>query len=279
MKKNRRFFFESFWSEKEDCVNIIKQAWVGDASVNQKIVSVSTSLSKWSIQTFGNIPSRIKKIHDQMERLQNQAISSIVDEQLEALGKEYDSLLEQNEAIWVQRSIVNWLKGGDKNSKFFHEAAKQRGRKNRIRGVFDNNDLWQEKGETVGKIFEDYFSKLFTSEFRGTPPELLNAIPSLVDEEMNFNLCKPFTQEEIEFSLHQMYPIKAPGCDGLPALFYQRYWDVVKKDVVSCCLKVLNEGGSVKEINHTLIALIPKTKDPKLVTEFRPISLCNVLYK
>lgn len=32
-------------------------------------------------------------------------------------------------------------------------------------------------------------------------------------------------------------------------------------------------------VNATVIALIPKTKNPISVTEFRPISLCNVVYK
>lgn len=76
-----------------------------------------------------------------------------------------------------------------------------------------------------------------------------------------------------------MYPTKAPGNDGLPALFYQRYWHIVGDEVTKKCLDVLNGNGSVVEFNHTLIALIPKVAKPTKVTEFRPISLCAVIYK
>lgn len=42
---------------------------------------------------------------------------------------------------------------------------------------------------------------------------------------------------------------------------------------------ILNSGKMQENLNLTHIALIPKAKSPRCVTEFRPISLCNVLYK
>lgn len=76
-----------------------------------------------------------------------------------------------------------------------------------------------------------------------------------------------------------MYPTKAPGPDGMPTLFYQRMWEQVIIEVVSYCLNILNGTGSVQDINHTNIVLIPKVPNPDSMTHFRPISLCNVLYK
>ncbi|ONH90480.1 hypothetical protein PRUPE_8G056500 [Prunus persica] len=66
---------------------------------------------------------------------------------------------------------------------------------------------------------------------------------------------------------------------GLPALFFQKYWDIIGEDIALICLQILNNGKSIKEFNHTLVALIPKIKNVKNVKEFRPISLCNVIYK
>ena len=53
----------------------------------------------------------------------------------------------------------------------------------------------------------------------------------------------------------------------------------MSNDVTATCLRVLNDGESVREFNNTVISLIPKTQTPVLVSDFRPISLCNVLYK
>lgn len=76
-----------------------------------------------------------------------------------------------------------------------------------------------------------------------------------------------------------MFPTKSPRMDGMPTLFYQKYWRVVGEDVTDFYLNILNGRGSVQTINHTLLTLIPKPKCPAQVTECRLINLCTVLYK
>jgi hypothetical protein len=49
--------------------------------------------------------------------------------------------------------------------------------------------------------------------------------------------------------------------------------------VYSAVLGFLNHGSFDDSINETYIALILKKKNPSKITEYRPISLCNVLYK
>lgn len=65
----------------------------------------------------------------------------------------------------------------------------------------------------------------------------------------------------------------------MPALFYQRYWDILGNDMCALCLKVLNGCDDVASFDHTLVALIPKVCSPTRVSEFCPISFCNVIYK
>lgn len=62
-------------------------------------------------------------------------------------------------------------------------------------------------------------------------------------------------------------------------IFYQKFWELVRGDIIDNVLNFLNSGSLPNPLNHTFITLIPKTKNPERVSEFRPISLCNVLYK
>lgn len=84
---------------------------------------------------------------------------------------------------------------------------------------------------------------------------------------------------DVRKAVFDICPMKAPGKDVLPALFYQKNWGMVGRTVTACCLNVLNNGGSMTEFNSTIITLIPKVLLPESVFDFRPISLYNVLYK
>ena len=76
-----------------------------------------------------------------------------------------------------------------------------------------------------------------------------------------------------------MASLKAPEPDGMPPLFYQHYWNLIGDDISNTVLHYLNSATLPKHLNHTFITLISKKKNPEYASEFRPISLCNVLYK
>lgn len=92
-------------------------------------------------------------------------------------------------------------------------------------------------------------------------------------------LIKDFSREEILTAIKQMHPTKAPGLDGMSAIFFQKCWSIVGNDVTRMVLNVLNNNMSLAKLNKTNITLIPKSKLPTTMTEFRPIILSNVVYK
>jgi hypothetical protein len=96
---------------------------------------------------------------------------------------------------------------------------------------------------------------------------------------MNALLSAVFTPEEVDQALDQMHPLKSPGPDSFGASFYQKHWQIVGDEVRKAVLDYLNLGIFDQSINSTYIALIPKLTTASCVSEFKPISLCNVLYK
>ncbi|KAK1660258.1 hypothetical protein QYE76_048417 [Lolium multiflorum] len=100
-----------------------------------------------------------------------------------------------------------------------------------------------------------------------------------VTTEMNETLCKDFTDEEIGDALFQIGPLKAPGVDGFPARFYQRNWGTLKEEVINAVKLFFVTGQMPPGVNESAIVLIPKVDQPETLKDFRPISLCTVIYK
>ena len=181
--------------------------------------------------------------------------------------------------MWCQRSRVLWLSKRDNNTAFFHSKATKRFRKNLIRGIRDRNGAWLTDQEEIGHVMESYYKDLFSTSNPILDADSLEKIPCMVTDEMNADLMTEFTEVEVKEVLNQMAPLKVPGPNGMPPLFYQHFWATMQHDVTSAILSWLNSGILPKPSNHTLITLIPKIANPEHMSEFRPISLCNVLYK
>ena len=109
--------------------------------------------------------------------------------------------------------------------------------------------------------------------------EVLETIPHVITNDMNETLLLDFTIEEVEMAVKQMAPLKSPSLEGMPPLFYQSYWSLIGSDVAQTILHYLNTGTLPKSLCHSFITLTPKVKSPEHVTQFRLISLSNVLYR
>ena len=98
-------------------------------------------------------------------------------------------------------------------------------------------------------------------------------------DDLNPNMGGDFLAIEIQQALSQMALLTAPGPDGMSSVFYKSFWHIVGEDVNAVILRALNSSIVLDSINTTLFSLIPKIKNPKKFSDFRPISLCNVIYK
>ena len=133
--------------------------------------------------------------------------------------------------------------------------------------------------DEVAEVAFDYFMNIFKAGTCDRMEECLNAVHQRLTTDMLEVLSRPYSREEVSAVLFQMGPTKDPGPDGMNALFYQKIWHIVGNGVIDAVLDVLHTGHMVPDINYTHIVLIPKVKKPEKMADFRPISLCNLIYK
>lgn len=168
---------------------------------------------------------------------------------------------------------------GDLNTKFFHRCATSRKRKNQIIGLFNEDGRWCSSDEDLEGTILSYYGNLFSSAQPSNIAETVNSLPCIISADMNEALTKQLTLEEIYLALKQMHPSKSPGLDGFSPIFYQRFWPLVWDDVVNAVRCFSESDTKMRQKHCTHVALIPKVKIPENMTQLRPISLCNVLYK
>uniref|UniRef100_A0A803PC18 Reverse transcriptase n=1 Tax=Cannabis sativa TaxID=3483 RepID=A0A803PC18_CANSA len=187
----------------------------------------------------------------------------------------------EEEILWKQRSRALWLAHGDRNTKCFHHKASQRKKKNAISGLFDEQRRWCKKDSEIVEILVRYYSNFFSSSGQKEylADTLTRCVPNRLSQHDNDRLLEEFTEEEVKEAIEQIPPLKAPGRYGLLGLFYQNHWKEVGKKVITTCLEILNKGRDCSCLNDTLLCLIPKVKNPTMVGDFRPLSLCDVTYK
>jgi hypothetical protein len=126
-----------------------------------------------------------------------------------------NELLYKEELLWLQRSRINWLKEGDRNTRFFHQKAVWRARRNKIKKLKDLDGAWKDSPSDMERMANSYFQELFTRDPTLQPDALLNLTHEKVTPDMNIDLCKDFSDEEIGDALFQIGPLKAPGVDAL----------------------------------------------------------------
>ena len=126
-------------------------------------------------------------------------------------------------------------------------------------------------------MIEGYYQRLFTTSNLTHMNEVLNSVERVVTDGMRHSLLVPYTEDEVHVALFQMHPSKSPGLDGMSLYFFQRFWPILGLDVTLAVLSVLHSGHCLRKMQHSHVVLIPKKLNSEYITEYRPISLGNVV--
>nr|KYP49326.1 LINE-1 reverse transcriptase isogeny [Cajanus cajan] len=110
-------------------------------------------------------------------------------------------------------------------------------------------------------------------------PQVLPPCPISLSMEEQASLEAPVFKAEVFDALQGMKSFKAPGPDGFQPIFYKQYWYMIGDDVWRFVASAFENGRIDAHVTETLLVLIPKGDHPRTFKDFRPISLCNVVYK
>jgi len=235
-------------------------------------------LWEWDKHVLGELERRIKGVSRELEICRCRSTSQEQVNKEHVLRYKLERLLDQQHIYWKQRAHSTWLTQGDRNTKFFHAQVSERRKKNHIDKLLkDGGDVVA--GKSLKAFIANQYQDLFMSNAGVQMEEVLGCVHTRVSHEMNECLEAPFSDDEVWKALQEMGDLKAPGADGIPSIFYKRFWSLVGDKLKEEVLSVLNGGRMPRGWNDTIIVLIPKVNKPEKLKDLRPISLCNVAYK
>jgi hypothetical protein len=189
-------------------------------------------------------------------------------------------LLREEEIEYYQRAKVTDIIRGDNKTRYFQMIANGKDKKKTKFSL--NHDNKKNKGQENLKTYITHFYKnLFGAPGKNsfTLDKTISDDISQVTTLKNEFLIAPFTEEEVRNAVFDMEHNKAPWPDGFPAGFYQKFWEVIKGDLMQMFHDLHAEVLPLFSLNFGIITLLPKVQDANRIKQYRPIHLLNVSFK
>ncbi|XP_075671161.1 uncharacterized protein LOC142640761 [Castanea sativa] len=273
-----------FWLSDVTFSGVVSGAWSHTNELSEAIRRFTRDAKDWNKSHFGNVFAKKKRIMAWLNGIQRaMAITpsaSLVDLEKNLL-LELDNVLSQEGELWALKSQINWSIHGDRNTSFFHMFTLVRRMRNKITTIKNSVGDWINEEQQVMEFVQRGFSEIYSSSQEVSlrvhssschwQAKFSDTVQDIMDHEV--------TTEEIKAGLWSVKAYKAPGPDGLHAGFYQHFWLIVGESVIKEVKKNFAERKMPEYLNKTHIALIPKIQGPETLSNFRPISLCNTVYK
>ncbi|CAH9093976.1 unnamed protein product, partial [Cuscuta europaea] len=267
---SKPFKFFNMWLKHESFPSILHENWfmyvMGNAQfwLVKKLQALKKPLKELNKNAFDHISSKVKDSKKEFKRLHSLLLLSPLDDTLkndvQVAKKRVLFLKMAEDAFYRQKAKAIHLIQGDRCTKYFHSIVKKRAAKNSITALKLANGELTTSMDQVAKEFENFYVNLF-----GTPVSCPPIEPSIITSgtclgtDQALGLISPVLDIEIKNAMFDIGDDKAPGPDGFTSAFFKENWSIVGEDVVEAVRGFFESGRLLKQINHTIIALIPKT--------------------
>uniref|UniRef100_M1E013 RNA-directed DNA polymerase (Reverse transcriptase); Ribonuclease H n=1 Tax=Solanum tuberosum TaxID=4113 RepID=M1E013_SOLTU len=126
---------------------------------------------------------------------------------------------------------------------------------------------------------QEHAGNIFTGDRKFINEEALECITRMVNQDQNDSLTTMPTLTELKDVVFSLNPNSAADLDGMNGYFFQKWWPIIKHDLLGVTQAFFCGQMIPKYFSHSCIVLLPMVSNPNKLTEFRPISLSNFTSK
>jgi len=287
--------FNHHWLEHDDYSALVHQVWRDNCFMEEsnpqrrlvwKLQVLKQNLKRWFAELKLAQSSQLTDLDSRIKVFIQQAAQSTLTEadsaSLSALERNRSSILREQELAWRLRSRATWLKSGDSNTKYFHNLASLNRSKKSIWSI-DSEERGTVRGieEIKAEAVSFFKSQYKASSALNLPDKITTAglYPTYFSTEEVTEIYNPVTLSEIKDILIHFKRERSPGPDGWTTEFFIFFFDLVGEDLLQMVEDSRLKGHISGSLNSTFLVLIPKTDSSLSFNDYRPISLCNLVYK
>jgi hypothetical protein len=198
------------WQRDPSYLALIRDAW-GPNSGNEglgemqcKLKEIQSTLQDWDRDVFGSVRKSLASLRAELEDERGRSIGSGPSRKEKQLMSRISEILSREEVMEKQRSRMDWLKDGDRNTSLFQAKSRARAKRNAIKSLRRDEGTVAVTQEDMEAVATDFYTDLFSAQEDLNPELILEHVPMKVTEAMNERLTRPYTAVEVERALSMM---------------------------------------------------------------------------
>nr|XP_016441912.1 PREDICTED: uncharacterized protein LOC107767416 [Nicotiana tabacum] len=252
IRMRKQFIYSNVWAQHPQFTDLVKAGWEVQVEgckmfkIVRKLKMLKKALKKLNADHFSNIVTEanmdrvtLKEVRERLQRDPTNRELQLEEANMYAKFRKSSYMVE---VYLQQKSKATWLRLGDENTKYFHSVIKHKRLQQTTTQLKDEQGIWQNDPTVIANMLVDCYTDLLGT--RGNSSIATRALGQM-------------DMEVVSLKLHGLFG----------------------EEVTEAILEFFENGRLLKQLNATIIALIPKVDSPEFASQYRPISCCNVLYK
>jgi len=242
-------------------------------------------LQKLNKHQYADLKSQLSKARNDLEKIQAHLFEDPMNKQLaqreNTQRNHYTLILSSVIDILRQQCKAEWLAYGDECTRYFFAKAKQRKTSSYIFELHDDQGKLHQGFPAVASILQHYYKSQLGEQLthKGKIDPQVISMGNVLSIEQQFDLCAPFSDNDIKNAIFSIPHTKSPGPDGFSSGFFKSTWHITGGLVIDAVRHFFATSKMPGFLGETKLILLPKIPNPSQAKDFRPISCCNVVYK
>ncbi|XP_061350051.1 uncharacterized protein LOC133295261 [Gastrolobium bilobum] len=201
----------------------LKSNWNSSSRIAENLNNLASLIKKWNNDVFGFTSYRKNIIIARLEGIQKCSGNNngrYLEKLERRLNKELEKILDQEEQIWHQKSREEWIRDGDRNTRFYHTKTMIRRSINRIMKLQNDVRHWVKEDDELISLAQSFFLNIFKEDNIDSVWHQLTfswlELNDVKKKRLNINI----SDVDVKAAFFQMAALKAPGPNGFPTLFF-----------------------------------------------------------